>query len=64
MTTTTYRHALRIWLQERVPPPWWPYRTEPSRFAALVERAEAAGWRFTRQTRLEDELRRLLSEDA
>ena len=58
--TSTYRHALRIWLEERVAPPWRDY-LRPAEFADLVAQAERAGFRFGRY-RLEQALRALLTE--
>ncbi len=60
--TSTYVHALRIWLATQGP--HWPYRENATRFDALVHKAEAAGWRFTTRTRLETALRHLLAEEA
>jgi len=58
--TSTYQHALRIWLEERVCPPWRDY-LQPDAFAELVRQAERAGFRFARY-RLEHTLRELLAE--
>jgi hypothetical protein len=59
--TSTYHHALRIWLEERVRPPWRRYQ-EPAAFAVLVQQAERAGFRFTSRYRLERALRDLIAE--
>ncbi len=59
--TSTYHHALRVWLEERLDPPWIR-GLEPAAFARIVRQAEMAGFRFTTRTRLEQTLRRLLTE--
>ena len=60
---STYRHALRIWLEEHVRPPW-RLALQPAVFAALVQQAERAGFRFTTRYHLETTLRHLLAEGA
>jgi hypothetical protein len=59
--SSTYEHALRIWLEEHVRPPWHRY-LEPPAFATLVQQAERAGFRFTSRYHLERTLRDLLAE--
>lgn len=61
MKTSTYSHALKIWLEERLDPPWRRY-LQPWLFELLVADAEVAGWRFTSRTRLEQTLKTLLKE--
>jgi hypothetical protein len=58
---STYQHALRIWLEEHVHPPW-RRALQPEAFAALVQQAERAGFRFTSRYRLEQALRAVLAE--
>lgn len=64
--TSTWMHALRLWLRDTVPAPWPPFvLAYPSVFFALVLRAERAGFRHTSGDgfrRLTREVRELLAE--